>query len=189
MADLCEPNNKSLREALDAPDGFPVPRHHEYIERVRTVHPHSVVFQEAIEESTCVLYALNLGRDEIYRAIASNFDGRIFAGRAFMEWLINGQLIELDNTKVGCLTLYFNQGVWRHVAVLVGRRRAVSQWGMFPVYEHDLCEVPARYGDELRYFSRPREGEPLRLFLKFAKTQGITDSEIAEVTASSRARR
>jgi hypothetical protein len=85
MADLCEPNNKSLREALDAPDGFPLPRHRDYIERVRTVHPHTVVFRELIDESTCVLYALDLRQDPRYRAIASNFGRKIFAGRAFME--------------------------------------------------------------------------------------------------------
>jgi hypothetical protein len=181
MADLCGPNNQALREALDAPDGFPISRHREYIERVRLVHPHTVVFRQAIGLSTCVLHALGLSDEPVYRAIALNFDGRVFAGRAFMQWLINGHLVEIDKPTDGSLALYFNQGVWQHVGIVSGDRRVTSQWGMFPVYDHDVWESPARYGDEVRYFSMLVPGEPLRLFLEFAKTQGISDSDVARV--------
>jgi hypothetical protein len=95
-----------------------VSRHRDYIERVvRSKHSHTVVFRELIDESTCVLYALDLRRDPTYRAIASNFGRKIFAGRAFMEWLINGHVIEIDEPKAGSLALYFDQGVWQHVGL------------------------------------------------------------------------
>jgi hypothetical protein len=179
MAECCEPDNRALREALDAPDGFPISQHREYIERVRLTHPHTVVFRQAIDLSTCVLYALSLSGEAVYRAIAVNFGGRVFAGRAFMQWLINGRLVELDKPMNGSLALYFNQGVWQHVGMVSGDGRATSQWGMFPVYDHDVWELPARYGDEVRYFSMLKIGEPLRLFLEFATTQGISDSDVA----------
>jgi hypothetical protein len=184
MADRCEPTNKSLREALDAPDGFPVSRHREYIERLRSVHPHTVVFRQAVDQSTCVLYAFSLSRDNTYRAIAGNFDGRVFAGRAFMQWLINGHVVEIDKPTEGCLALYFNEGIWQHVGIVSEPGRVTSQWGLFPVYEHDVCELPARYGAEVRYFSMLAPGEPLRLFLEFAKTQGISDSDIAKAAGT-----
>jgi hypothetical protein len=55
---------------------------------------------------------------------------------------------------------------------------------MFPVYEHDVCELPARYGDEMRFFSVLGPGEPLRMFLEYAKTRGITDADIAKVVGA-----
>jgi hypothetical protein len=58
----------------------------------------------------------------------------------------------------------------------------ISQWGQFPVYEHDVSEVPARYGDEVRYFEMPAQGEPLRLFLEYAKTSGVSDAYMAKTT-------
>ena len=182
MGQLCAPNEKPLREALDAPDGFIVSRHREYIERVvRSTHAHTAVFRELIDESTCVLYALSLFQNRTYRAIASNFGGKIFAGRAFMEWLINGHLVEIDEPIPGCLALYFDEGASQHAGFVSHPGRVISQWGMFPVYEHDVCEVPARYGNKLRYFSRPGPGEPLRMFLDYAKTSGISDADIAKV--------
>jgi Nucleotide modification associated domain 3 len=40
--------------------------------------------------------AVRLVGNRIYRAIALNFNGQIFAGRAFVEWLIKGHMIEID---------------------------------------------------------------------------------------------
>lgn len=71
MAYICKPINKLLREALDAPDGLFISRHRDYIERVsREAHPHTVIFRELINETTCVLYAFGLFRERTYRAIA-----------------------------------------------------------------------------------------------------------------------
>jgi hypothetical protein len=125
MACPCVSNNKSLREALDAPDGFLISQHRDYIERVvRSAHPHTVVFRDLIDESTCVLYAFGLVGNWVYRAVALNFDGQIFAGRGFMEWLIQGHLVEIDNPREGCLALYFDNGAWMHVGVVADRLSA-----------------------------------------------------------------
>src|SRR5271170_102179 len=109
MAHLCVPGKKPLRDALDVQNGFIISRHRDYIEReVRRLYPHTVVFRELIAESTCVLYALGLFRDRTYRAIALNFGRKIFAGRAFIEWLINGHLVEIAEANPGSLALYFD---------------------------------------------------------------------------------
>jgi hypothetical protein len=180
MAFVCKPNNKPLREALDAPDGFPVSEHRARTDGIRKLHPHTVTFQKLVDESTCVLYAFGLVGNSIYRAIATNFGGQIFAGKAFMEWLIKGHLVEIAAPKEGCLAMYFAKGVWKHVGVVVKSGRVISQWGTFPVYEHDVCELPARYGGEVRYFEMPGRGEPLQLFLEFAKTLGVSEADLAK---------
>jgi hypothetical protein len=107
---------------------------------------------------------------------------RIFAGKAFVRWLIQGRLVEIDEPKAGCLALYFNDGNWRHIGVVFGAGQVISQWGQFPVYEHDDSEVPARYGVEVRYFEMPAQGEPLRLFLEYGKTSGVSDAYMAKTT-------
>jgi len=98
-----------------------------------------------------------------------------------MDWLIKGRLVEIDEPTAGCLALYFDQGIWQHVGVVSDAGRVISQWGMFPVYEHDVCELPARYGNDVRYFQMPGPHEPLRMFLEYAKTWGISDADIARV--------
>jgi hypothetical protein len=40
-------------------------------------------------------------------------------------------------------------------------------WGTFPVYEHEIWEVPARYGDEVRYFENPGPAGALQLILEY----------------------
>jgi hypothetical protein len=109
MVFLCSPDNKPLREALDAPDGFLISRHRDYIERVvRSTHPHTVAFRELIDESTCVLYAFGLVGNRIYRAIVLNFNGQIFAGRR----------CRVRGNRYGCLSntprrAVFQAPIWR----------------------------------------------------------------------------
>jgi hypothetical protein len=98
--------------------------------------------------------------------------------------LIDGHLVEIEQPKAGCLALYFDKGVWQHVGLVSDPGRVISQWGMFPVYDHDVCELPARYGNEVRYFSMPDAGEALRLFVEYTKTQGVSDPDIAKVVTA-----
>ena len=43
MAYLCISDNGAPREALDAPDASLVSRHRDYVERMRTAHPHTEI--------------------------------------------------------------------------------------------------------------------------------------------------
>jgi len=168
-----------LRAALDAPEGFDRYQHRARTEDVRHHYPHTVAYRELVEESTCVTYALKLFGDRSYRAIASNFNREVFAGRQFVEWLLQNHLTEMQHAVPGCLALYFHAGVWKHVGVVTGEGRIISQWGTFPVYEHAVLEVPARYGDQVRYFEMLGSGDALRLFLEFCKAIGLSDWDIA----------
>ena len=130
------------------------------------------------KEGTCVTYALGLTEDAIYRFVATRFQRKIFAGRDLIEWLVQHHLREIEPPYSHCLALFFSDNKWEHVGVVSSAGRVVSQWGTFPVYDHPLLEIPARYGDAVRYFHSPGKAEALRLFLEYAKTWGLSDSDI-----------
>ena len=48
--------------------------------------------------------------------------------------------------------------------------RVESMWGTYPVYDHGLWEVPAAYGNDIRYFARPQQADALGLILAYAET-------------------
>jgi hypothetical protein len=172
-----------LRIALDIPDGDAL-LHRGQIEAVRHSHPHSVVHREYQEGGTCVTYALGLFQDKTYLAVRGPFfNYKIFAGGQFVDWLLeNRRLEEIDEpAPPGCLALYFAAGTWQHVGIASTGGRVISKWGSFPIYDHEVFEAPAQYGNEVRYFAMPRAAEALELFIEFAKSSyGLRDEEIAE---------
>ena len=180
-----QPSNSldALRRALDAPDGFDRSRHRDRTEGLRTSFPHTVRYHELVDGSTCLTYALGLFRDRTYLAIAGScFNYQIFAGKRFVQWLMEkGHLKEVARPAPGCLVFYFAGEVWQHAGTGVSNERVLSQWGTFPVYEHEAFEIPARYGNQVRYFAMPGSERIRDLFVVFAKHHyGITEEEIAE---------
>jgi hypothetical protein len=169
-----------LRMVLDAPNGFDRLAHRQRTEDVRKTHPHTVRYRELIDGSTCLTHALGLYSNHAYRAIAgSAFGYQVFAGKQFVEWLLSGRLKELSEAAPGSLVLYFGGKVWTHAGIALPGGRIVSQWGTFPLYEHETFEVPARYGDQVRHFLMPNPKDALALFVNFAKSLGIRDEDIA----------
>jgi hypothetical protein len=184
MADRYQNDRNQLRDALDL-HGVNSIEHRQKIEEIGRVSPHTVVYREFVPESTCVTYALNLSGDVAYRAIAGNFDGKIFAGKQFIVWLLQSHLQEINHAKRGSLALYFAETIWKHIGVVSGSARLISKWGTFPVYEHGLFEVPTPYGDIVRYFNSPCSGQPRQLFLQYAQTCGLSKTDINAAIQSS----
>jgi hypothetical protein len=180
-------NLDELRRALDAPEGFDRRKHRARTEGVRAAFPHSVQYRDLVDGSTCLTYALGLFKDRTYRAVAGkSFRYQIFAGKTFVEWLLeNGHLKEIGTPVAGCLVLYFAEGIWKHAGTAAADRRVISQWGTFPVYEHEVFEVPARYGNQVRYFEMPSAERARELFLQFAKDNyAIKDQDISDALQS-----
>jgi hypothetical protein len=173
--------HRLLRAAIEAPDGFNRLEHRKMIEEVARMYPHSIVYCSLEEEGTCATYALALTGDAVYQFVATRFQRKLFAGRDFMEWLVQNHLHEIERPHTNCLALYFSNAEWKHVGVVSSPGRVVSQWGTFPVYDHAVYEVPARYGDVVRYFHLPDTAEAVRLFLQYVKTWGLSDSDIARI--------
>ena len=170
-----------LRIALDAPNGFDRFEHQKRTENVRQSHPHTVRYREFADGATCLTYALRLFESRIYEAISGDFFHRkIWAGRQFVEWLpADGRLEQSGKPMPECLVLYFADGVWQHAGTASEDGRVVSKWGEFPVFDHDAFEVPARYGNEVRYYVMPRPENALKLFVEFVKSLGVSDEDIA----------
>jgi hypothetical protein len=102
--------------------------------------------------------------------------GLVYAGREFFEWLIDNQLLNEIAAQKGVdgdLVMYLDQDRWSHIGRLAGRERALSKWGVGLLYEHDLCEVPEQYGDEVRFFRNPGCEASIDLFIRYAKAKGI----------------
>jgi hypothetical protein len=167
-----------LRSAIDASDGFDRHAHRKMVAEVARIYPHTIEYRSLEEEGTCATFALGLTENAVYRFVASGYRRKIFAGRAFMQWLLTHHLREIEPPVRGCLALYFSGKEWQHVGVVSAPGRIVSQWGTFPVYDHLVLEVPARYGSDLRYFEMPKPADALCLFLEYAKTWGLSDEEI-----------
>lgn len=180
-------NHRLLRAAIDAPDGFNRLEHRKMVEEVARIYPHSIVYRGLKDEGTCVTYALGLTGNAIYRFVAARFQRKIFAGQAFMEWLLQGRLRETEHPYSNCLALYFSDEAWMHVGVVSSPGRVASQWGTFPVYDHAVFDVPARYGDAVRYFHLPDKAEALRMFLEYVKAWGLSDSDIDSIVHTARA--
>lgn len=148
------------------------------VEEVAKAHSHSIVYIELPELSTCAPYSLGLWKNPTYEAIRVYFWPELFAGRHFMEWAIEKRLVELEEPSVGCLAMYFTGTTWQHCGVVSVDGRVVSQWNDCPVYNHALFEVPAQYGDVVRYFEKPSPEVALRWFIEYAQWCGVSATDI-----------
>lgn len=68
----------------------------------------------------------------------------------------------------GRVILYFKGGNTTHVGRMVGSR-VISKWGKNPIYEHEIFEVPASYGDEYELFRQPSVGYITKGFVEFVR--------------------
>ncbi len=62
-----------------------------------------------------------------------------------------------DNlVAIGDIAIYFAQGQVVHSGIVISpERRIRSKWGTGVLHDHALGEVPASYGDEVRFFAAP----------------------------------
>jgi hypothetical protein len=169
---------RALRTALDFPPGTLQGEHAGMVRALHAAHPHSIVAVPEPAVLTCVPYALGFGENRLYQAIAMEFDPDIFAGRDFVEWLLDGRLHEVNAPKPDLLTLYFSGSVWQHIGLMISPTRVRSKWGTFPVYDHELWQVPASYGDELRFYEL--KDDSLSLFVEYARALAV-DKDIDDV--------
>lgn len=160
--------NTALSVDIDLPDGLDARRHRDEIARIRSVHSHTISFVELPEEGNCITYALGFINEPEYRAAETNA-GHELARAKFVKWLLNGRLREIAKPSRGCLIMYFRSGAWQHVGILTDADRVMSKWGRFPIYQHAISEVPARYGDEIRFFEHPGRHTALQLILQYAR--------------------
>ena len=172
-----------LRSALEVPEGTLIGDHHRVlVERTQGI-THTVKLLSRPQPGTCIAFAFGLGNDPVYQAIALDFDGEVFAGRRFVEWMVRNRLKEIVEATASSLVLYFAGSDWRHIGTADASDRVVSQWGTFAVYGHGLFEVPQGYGDAVRFFDKPSPGQSFADFLDYARSEGVSDEDIEAITA------
>lgn len=110
-------------------------------------YPNSIVrlnSEHPIARYTCGLHAFGFTEDSEYVPIAGRPFNRIVAGPAFVEWLIENQLLtEVTATQAseGALVVYFNEeGQVRHLGLNLAGHRVESKWGTCDLFQHNLFE-------------------------------------------------
>lgn len=171
-------SDRNLRHALVL-RGLSPEQHRQQVEQLAQTLSHGITFVAARPDETCASYALRLTDDPIYRDIARDLD--IFAGKDFMTWATSGLLHELAVADTGCLVCYFSPDGWHHVGVMNSSGQVTSKWGTYPLYEHGLAEVSEEYGDTVRFFERPTKAQAMSLFLQFARAEGLSNEDIADI--------
>jgi hypothetical protein len=177
------PSTDALRVALDVPEGTLIGSHTRLLDERTRTHPHTVKLMSNPQGGTCVAYAFELNHNPIYEAIREDFGRKIFAGRQFVEWMIRERLSEISQPAVSSLVLYFSGSDWKHIGTVTAPDRVTSQWGTYPIYEHDVYEVPASYGDQVRFFEKPSPERALSDFLDYARYEGVSDEDIDAIIA------
>jgi hypothetical protein len=122
------------------------------IEALNERIPHSVQLHErcspAIGEANCFMFALGIEAD----AVRDKCLGQVFPGKRFVEFLLaNEHLCEVEG---GPIAIYFRNGVPEHAGTWDGDT-LVSKWGGggSNIWRHALWDVPASYGNEVRFFA------------------------------------
>jgi hypothetical protein len=154
--------NHALRKALDAisgPYGAVDPNHPEKVAALKAKFHHSIRYLcDGNECQQCFDYAFDIHPDLIRDAR----NGMIF--HEFIQWYCNHELIEKVN---GELVIYFNGDHANHVGV--GREQIKSKWGLHPIYEHQIMELPESYGDKFKRYHVPPGRDAVLAYIEFVR--------------------
>ena len=143
--------------------------------------PHTIVPVQSVHDLftfTCLVHVLGFTGQDQYLAVAGLGVDKVFAGKAFASWLLRyGSLIEVNpsDAVIDSLVVYLDgHGEFIHVGLSKLNSRVESKWGQLGLYEHGLFEVPANYGDTVRYYKHLPYPAAIKLFYDFAAENGLT---------------
>ena len=132
--------------------------------------------QYPINRYTCFVYIFDFTVDPEYVGIASSGIGRVIAGTAFMNYLIDENYLEEiteEDVNVDDIVVYFNDVEIKHAGKYKSKNRVISKWGIGNLYEHYIFEAPIQYGDIVRYYEKLSKESALDYFVEFAKLNRI----------------
>ena len=103
-------------------------------------------FDRDVEKQyTCFMHGFHVFYSEEVKSILRT-NHKIIFGTEFVQGLIDRNIL-LPN-KNGLLVIYFRNGNPVHAGkFLPQKNRVASKWGIGHLWEHDIWEVPAFYGD------------------------------------------
>ncbi len=157
-----------------------VTRHPALLDEVIRNCPNTIVLLEStypLRRYTCAMHVFDFIEKPEYAAIAERGLNRVFAGGAFVHWLLDERLLEEiapRDAREGVIVVYFNEaGLFKHAGITVREDRVVSKWGTGHLFEHGLFEVPESYGTKVRFFRKLRQATAYEYFMLFAKDNGM----------------
>jgi hypothetical protein len=137
------------------------------LESLRRVYGHSIKMIGTCGSNplafNCYAYALGVWDNAAYLRLANanKRETAIVDSSFIREMLECGDMEEIDANSIrpGDLLLYFDGSAVKHGGKFV-RHSSIgmivrSKWGPGELFEHGEWEVPATYGDRLRFFKRP----------------------------------
>ena len=168
---------KRLQEMTEVED---VSRHPALLSEITRDYPNTVAVVESchpLERYTCVMHVFDFVEKPEYVAIAERGFNRVFAGGAFVNWLLDRGLLEKlqwSDTGRGDVVLYFNeQGSFKHAGLILAGERLLSKWGTGHLFEHGVLEVPESYGTGLLLVKGVPYDEGYKRFCDFATENGM----------------
>jgi len=117
--------------------------------------PHSVELAPnppllPIADYNCIEFALGLaGHPQVH--LLSNLLPSTSCNTEFASLLASGHLTETEVPSVGDLILYCDTKRITHAGIVSGSR-ITSKWGFGQLWLHGVFEVPAQYGDTVRFY-------------------------------------
>ncbi len=155
--------NADLRHELDKASKLRVPQdYRDELERLRKKYRHSIsILRDGIDRITrfnCFAYGLGFWKHAEYIRRVDAAGNSAIADSHFVSWVLEQDIlreISVSDAKEGDVVLYFDKGAVTHAAVLGEEQTLRSKWGGNEVHQHGLWEVPAQYGDTVRYYRKP----------------------------------
>ena len=164
-----------LRDELDRLTDDPdVDCHPKLLAELSEHHSHNIRIIEWATHTqmyTCFMHAFGLREQPEYIRVATSGSGKIFANSLFVSFLLQRGYLQERTAGTVCpdgVVIYFAAGVPQHAGITKGKERIESKWGSGHLYEHGALEVPAKYGDEVKYYSSISKDMALKHFLEYA---------------------
>ena len=172
--------NLNLRQCLqEVTEVTDVSKHLALVEALQPKHMHSILAVDSnalVDHYTCAVFAFDLVEDPTYVEIATYGLGNTYAGREFVEYALDNDLLTKladMSQEPGVFAIYFDNGRFQHVGKVCRDNRITSKWGEGLLWEHEIWEVPASYGDVVHFYTLPSATVGLDLFCAYATTQGF----------------
>jgi hypothetical protein len=150
---------RELRRELDA--AMAIPQYSAYpkrLDELRKRFKHNITVLSQHGNFNCFAYAFGLSNHRDFVSLVYRTQKTAVMNSDFVvELLASGRLRELDeaDAETGSMALYFLNGTLTHAAIVrhVNPLLLESKWGPSELHSHGLWEVPASYGDEVRFFA------------------------------------
>lgn len=127
------------------------------------------------EVFTCYSYAFDIWKSRDVRNIMMKHRRELHPIAGFISYLVKNKMLQgkkWEDRKDGDIIIYFDNGQTEHAGKICGEK-VISKWGTVHIWEHDVFEIPKKYGNECKFYLKIEKEMAIRYFLEFAKSKGV----------------